>query len=196
MHDSQMLDDRTRRRGRRSLRRPATIAFGLVAFGLLAAACGGSGGSASLGVAGAGSSAGGHKASTVTKPSTLAYAKCIQSHGFPNFPEPGANGALQLQAGQSLPDVNSPKFQAAAKACASLNPAGQSQNSGQQAQYQAAELKFAQCMRSHGVTNFPDPTSSGTFNLQGIDVNSPQVQAANSACATPSAGIGSGRTGA
>jgi len=173
------------------------IATVLLGFGLFVAACGGSGGSASPGVAGAGSSGSGHKASTGTKPSTLAYAKCIQSHGFPNFPEPGANGSLSISAGQSLPDVNSPKFQAAAKACASLNPSGQPSSSAQQAQYLAAELKFAQCMRSHGVANFPDPASSGTFNLQGIDVNSPQVQAANSACATPSAGIGigSGRTG-
>jgi hypothetical protein len=173
------------------------VATALVGFGLLVAACGGSGGSANPGVASAGSSGGGHKASTGTKPSTLAYAKCIQSHGFPSFPEPGANGSLSIGPGQSLPDVNSPKFQAAAKTCASLNPNGQAPSSSQQTQYLAAELKFAQCMRSHGVANFPDPTSSGSFNLQGIDVNSPQVQAANSACATPSAGIGigSGRAG-
>jgi hypothetical protein len=39
-------------------------------------------------------------------------------------------------------------------------------------------------MRSHGLTNFPDPDPStgDSFNLQGIDVNSSQVQSANKAC--------------
>jgi len=46
-------------------------------------------------------------------------------------------------------------------------------------------LKYSQCMRSHGVVNFPDPTSGGGINLSsgsGIDPNSPQFQAARKAC--------------
>jgi hypothetical protein len=52
-------------------------------------------------------------------------------------------------------------------------------------------LKFSQCMRTHGVPNFPDPTSSGggqpTIQLNGgpgsgLDPQSPQFQAAQSAC--------------
>lgn len=45
--------------------------------------------------------------------------------------------------------------------------------------------QFSACMRSHGVRNFPDPSSSGalTFNARnGVDPNSPQFQAAQRAC--------------
>lgn len=47
-------------------------------------------------------------------------------------------------------------------------------------------LKFAQCMRSHGVTNFPDPSPGGGIHLDkssGIDPSSPVFQRAQKACA-------------
>jgi hypothetical protein len=37
---------------------------------------------------------------------------------------------------------------------------------------------YSQCMRSHGVGNFPDPDSGGALKTQGIDTNSPTFQAA------------------
>ncbi|MHB1834987.1 MAG: hypothetical protein ACYCXW_08475 [Solirubrobacteraceae bacterium] len=45
-------------------------------------------------------------------------------------------------------------------------------------------LKFAQCMRSHGVSNFPDP-SDGAIQIggSGIDPSSPAFQRAQNACA-------------
>jgi hypothetical protein len=49
----------------------------------------------------------------------------------------------------------------------------------------AGALKYSQCMRSHGVVNFPDPNSGGGINLSsgtGIDPDSPQFQAAGKAC--------------
>jgi hypothetical protein len=45
--------------------------------------------------------------------------------------------------------------------------------------------KFASCMRSHGVPNFPDPDSSGSVSIgsdSGIDPRSPKFQAAQKAC--------------
>ena len=53
-------------------------------------------------------------------------------------------------------------------------------------------LAFAKCMRSHGVSNFPDPTG-GELNLQvqktpnstsvnGVEVNGPAFQSALQAC--------------
>jgi len=49
-----------------------------------------------------------------------------------------------------------------------------------------AGLKFAQCMRSHGVSNFPDPGShGGGFQVQlagGTNPSSPAFQAAQQAC--------------
>lgn len=45
--------------------------------------------------------------------------------------------------------------------------------------------KFSACMRKHGITNFPDPTSQGVITIQsgmGIDPGSPGFQSARSAC--------------
>jgi hypothetical protein len=46
-------------------------------------------------------------------------------------------------------------------------------------------LAFSHCMRSHGVSQFPDPDSSGAIpkvTLQQLGVGSSQFQAAQSAC--------------
>ncbi len=46
-------------------------------------------------------------------------------------------------------------------------------------------VKFSDCMRSNGITNFPDPTSTGGIHISsssGIDPQSPQFQAAQKAC--------------
>lgn len=197
MDGSEVKDGRNRIGRRHPSWRAGALAAGLVALGLSAAAC--SSGSDGPGVASVGSSASASQASSHsgTKPSTLAYAKCMQSHGIKNFPEPGSDGSLQLAPGQSLPDVNSPQFQAALKVCVALNPAGSiAPNAQQQAQQVAKDIALAKCMRSHGVPNFPDPDVNGTFNLQGIDTNSPQVQSATAACASTGGSYSSGRTGA
>jgi hypothetical protein len=178
-------------------RRVRLLALGLVALGLLASACS-SGGSSGSGVANVGSSTTpGHSSSTKSaKPSALAYALCMRSHGIPSFPEPNGSGSIQIQKGQSLPDLNSPQVQTAEEACRSLNAAGAGPTPAQQAQQLAAEVKYARCMRSHGVSNFPDPFSQNGLSFQGVDVNSPQVIAANKACATAGAGLNAGgRTG-
>lgn len=50
-------------------------------------------------------------------------------------------------------------------------------------QPQKGPVAFANCMRSHGVSDFPDPNSNGTLLLpQGTEVNSPQFQSARQAC--------------
>jgi hypothetical protein len=42
--------------------------------------------------------------------------------------------------------------------------------------------QFAQCMRAHGVTNFPDPTAEGSFNLPSGMTGSPQFASADQSC--------------
>ena len=57
----------------------------------------------------------------------------------------------------------------------------------------AQELALAQCMRGHGVPNFPDPNASGGYTLtssgsiegaggSSIDIDSSQAQAAYGDC--------------
>lgn len=54
-------------------------------------------------------------------------------------------------------------------------------------------LHYANCMRSHGVSNFPDPNGQGQFSIQGVQVHngvrtrdlmpsSPAFQAAERVC--------------
>jgi hypothetical protein len=49
----------------------------------------------------------------------------------------------------------------------------------------ARAVKFAQCMRSKGITNFPDPNPDGGFTMQqrgGPGVDAPLFQSASAAC--------------
>jgi hypothetical protein len=60
-----------------------------------------------------------------------------------------------------------------------------SSNNGSSSSREAAGLKFADCMRSHGVPNFPDPSAGGGIQMtpgSGIDPQSPAFQAAQNAC--------------
>jgi hypothetical protein len=51
-----------------------------------------------------------------------------------------------------------------------------------------AILKFSQCMRSHGLTNFPDPVFSGggaqlrLSPASGLNPSSPAFKSAQAAC--------------
>jgi hypothetical protein len=52
-------------------------------------------------------------------------------------------------------------------------------------QYRNTMLKYARCIRSHGVPNMPDPDSMGRLDIgpgTDVDVNSPQFQTAFQAC--------------
>ena len=53
------------------------------------------------------------------------------------------------------------------------------------AQAQQDGLSFARCMRSHGVSSFPDPTPNGggfSLSAPGINSSSPAFKAAQTAC--------------
>ena len=85
----------------------------------------------------------------------------MRSHGVPDFPDPDSSGQIPKEAVvRALRAVSDSRAKAATYACANLNPAGQASpilTAHEQQDY----LKAAACMRSHGITNFPDPTFSG-----------------------------------
>jgi hypothetical protein len=117
----------------------------------------------------------------------LAYAQCMRSHGVPNFPDPNGQGEIQ---GNGI-NPASPSFQAADKDCRHILPNGGQPTAAQQAQAQKQALKFSQCMRSHGIADFPDPQTGpgGAVGIRiqggpGSDLNpqNPQFQAAQTAC--------------
>jgi len=154
-------------------RSTALLAAVVAAAALGVAACG-----SSPGTAGAGSGGG---SSDDRQAKLVKYAQCMRQNGVPSFPDP-VNGQLRLTVtpGGTL-DPTSPQFKAAQQTCKSLQPPGLQNGSGQNAQQQSQGLKFASCMREHGVANFPDP-KDGLFTGGNIDTNSPQFQSALGAC--------------
>jgi hypothetical protein len=179
------------RRG--ALRRFATLTAALAGLVLLAAACSSS--PSSPGVAGARGGVTTTTAPAATganlKPTAaqaaelLAYSHCMQSHGVPDFPDPSSSGALQIAGGPGTDlNPNSPQFKKAQAECQKLMPTA---TPAQKAQALASGLKMAQCMRAHGITDFPDPNSSGQLQIRispgsDLDPNNPQFQAAQKAC--------------
>jgi hypothetical protein len=88
------------------------------------------------------------------------FASCMRKNGVSQFPDPPASGNFtidEIANGSSL-NTNSPAFEQALKACKALLPAGFT-GTKRSTQQQQAALKFAQCMRANGVSDFPDPAS-------------------------------------
>jgi hypothetical protein len=114
----------------------------------------------------------------------VAFSACMRTHGAPNVPDPDVRGQLLITG----IDPNSPQFRSAEKDCQKFIPKQQPPSPAQRAHAQAQALRFAACMRSHGVPSFPDPTfSAGNIGQRGIDSNSAQFRAADKVCAAFSA---------
>jgi hypothetical protein len=162
------------------LRRAALWTAGIVAAGIAIAACGSSPPDAASPSAHGGTPATG----------LLAYASCMRSHGVPDFPDPASSGGIPKETGQQL-GVSDSELNAAQNACQHVIPAGQSL-SGQASQtitvqQQQDYLKVAACMRSHGFSDFPEPSfSAGQVEFPQlqhlVDVNSPQFTQAYHIC--------------
>lgn len=128
----------------------------------------------------------------------LSYAQCMRSHGEPSFPDPNSQGQFVLAGSGVTADINpaSAQFQAAQNACHHLDPHSGIESPQQHAQNVSQALKYVNCMRSHGIPNFPDPPASGKLMINpqklGIDPNSPQYQNAQNACRQylPAGGVG------
>ena len=153
----------------------------------LAAACGGSPGShvAQLGSTIAqSSSSSSTSASSAQGNGAIAFARCMRSHGVPNYPDPTRSGLVK-ESLQQL-GVSGSRFQSAQTVCRRLLPNGGSGPTPAQVQQVKAQgLRFSQCVRAHGVPNFPDPGSSGRIPdpaSVGIDQGSPKFEAANQVC--------------
>jgi hypothetical protein len=173
-----------------ALRRAAAVVAALAGVALLAAACGGGGTSAT---SPSGSQGGSDSVDTT---SGVAYTQCMRAHGVPNFPDPSPNANGKPFTGQSLQqagvDPSSPQFQPASQACQHLMPAS-SMSPQQRQQVLSESLRYAACMRAHGVPNFPDPgTTSGgsvSFDIQPSIVDTPQFASAARACQSVDPGL-------
>jgi len=80
-------------------------------------------------------------------------------------------------------------FSLALTACGSAGKGSGSNGGG-------AGIRFADCMRSHGVPNFPDPGAGGGIQISsgsGINPQSPAFQSSQNACSKLMPGLGQGR---
>jgi hypothetical protein len=113
----------------------------------------------------------------------VAFATCMRTNGVTDFPDPGNTGTFdKTKVTAAMSKVGNSRFQSAQAACRHLLPAPPPAQQTDAAQ----ALQFSQCVRAHGVENFPDPDRTGRIPDPagfGIDQGSPQFQAANQACA-------------
>jgi hypothetical protein len=112
----------------------------------------------------------------------LAFSRCVRGHGVRNFPDPDSQGNLPALTQQDL-GVSKQTSLAAQHACESVLTRGRSTGTPQQRQQKLAfGLKVAECLRTHGFPNFPDPTGSSQALPPGIDPSSPQFETAQTTC--------------
>jgi hypothetical protein len=112
--------------------------------------------------------------------SMLKFARCMREHGV-NVPDPTAGQPLRFTS------TNPPAMEAAQNACKRYRAAQEVSPAEKTARLEGA-LKFARCMRAHGV-QIPDPSTSAGgvgIKLQGgpgsVNPSSPTFQAAQTAC--------------
>jgi hypothetical protein len=180
-------------RARTAIARIAAAIMATTALALLTAACSSS--PSSTGASGSSSTGGSgltNAGDSSSSPSAVSYSNCMRSHGVPNYPDP-SGGSLPKGDAQAF-GVSSTVFSAARSACQHLLPtAGSFQEQASQcmlagdcppavvAQMMAIDLKFAQCMRSHGVPNWPDPTigpQGPGFRLSKVGITHAQTHSA------------------
>jgi hypothetical protein len=120
-------------------------ALALVA--LIGAGCGGN------------DSGGGNNAVAANQEKAVKFAQCMRENGVSQFPDPDASGELTIDGvvnGSGI-DPDGPTWQGAIDACKDLQPPGFTGGGERSAGQQSGALRFAQCIRENGVTDFPDP---------------------------------------
>jgi hypothetical protein len=101
--------------------------------------------------AGAASSGADKKLSKQEK--AVKFAECMRANGVPHFPDPDPKGDYNFGV-----DVSKEVFTKAVDACKALQPPG-ALSAKRTPKQQSASLRFAQCVRDHGVKDFPDPVN-------------------------------------
>jgi len=119
----------------------------------------------------AGCSASGSQAATTTTTGQQGaaevlreFVRCARANGMPNLPDLklGSNGLVSFPEGIPEP----PK--SVERACKSIwdrLPASATGNVGRPPADIQALVRFARCMREHGMADFPDPEADGRFPL-------------------------------
>jgi cytosine/adenosine deaminase-related metal-dependent hydrolase len=114
----------------------------------------------------------------------LAHARCMRKHGI-NVPDPKPGGGELVRIDKSIDPAT---VDAAMKACASLvQDAGLAPTPEEMEKNFEQALKFAKCMREHGI-DMPDPVREGggikmTIGGPGSSIDPTRMDAAQKVCA-------------
>jgi hypothetical protein len=200
------------------MRRASFVAT--IASGLLVAGCGGSTTSRTS----AGTNAPARASVTLTSsttssrsaaraaaaPAPLRFSECMRANGVSNFPDPTPGGQFSVPSGDN---PQSPAFRAAQARCQPILQAGGSlpgfgSRTDPTSHTLTKLLRIAVCMRRHGISQFPDPTTrvpsdptslgitqitdfDGAILLfpQSLNVQAPAYRQALTACGAPPLGL-------
>jgi hypothetical protein len=157
----------------------AAVGVGLVLLVLLVllAGCSASGGSGA-----ATTTTGGRQAAAAV---WRELVRCARANGMPNLPDPqiDSSGRANFPNGTPEPPAS------VRRACQSIYdrlPASARGDEERPPADMQALLRYARCMREHGVADFPDPDAEGNFSAPrgstGLSPNSPSFQRAEQAC--------------
>jgi hypothetical protein len=130
-------------------------------------------------VAACGSHSSNGAASSGDRDRAIAYAQCMRENGVSDFADPDAQGRFR---GLGHEQQDDPQFRAATEACRDLAPGGEHEKLGDPA-FVEQMREFSQCMREHGLPDFPDPDAQGRLRGSGHEQqDTPQFRAAMEAC--------------
>ena len=136
--------------------------------------------SAPGGAAGATTTTGGQQAAAAV---WRELVRCARANGMPNLPDPqiDSNGRANFPNGTPDPPAS------VRRACQSIYdrlPASARGDEERPPADMQALLRFARCMREHGVADFPDPDAEGNFRAQAgaTGPKSPRFRGAMQAC--------------
>jgi hypothetical protein len=142
------------------------------------------------GLAGCSASGGSQAATTTTGQQDAAavwreLVTCARANGMPNLPDPRIDSNGQAHFPDGIPDPP----QSVRRACQSIYdrlPASARSDTERPPTDIQALLRFARCMREHGLADFPDPKADGTFPLAGTTIGregkTPRIIRAMQAC--------------
>jgi hypothetical protein len=103
---------------------------------------------------GSSSTAASHNSTATPREKAVKFSECMRENGYPDFPDPKASGEFPTFGISVSPAV----WRKALGACKELQPPGSFSAHLSPKQLSAAR-KFAQCIREHGVKDFPDPVN-------------------------------------
>ncbi|MGB9183141.1 MAG: hypothetical protein WCB67_03680 [Solirubrobacteraceae bacterium] len=136
-------------------RRPLAALVLVSVIALIGSGCGSSAPADTTSAAASSSATGGTSVGTKAskREKAVKFAECVRAHGVLHFPDPDTAGNFNFGV-----DVSAAVFTNAVNACKALQPPG-SLSGHRSTTQQSAALRFAQCVRANGVSDFPDPVN-------------------------------------